>query len=364
METIRHILDNIKLSYPISTISNPEDILFIDIETTGFTAKTSKLYLIGCVFFEYEKWQTVQFFANDYSDEAKLLEEFFYFAKKYKKLIHFNGNNFDIPYILDKCKEFNLDYNFDSFEGIDIYKRVQPLKPLLKIENCKQKTIEKFLKIDREDIYSGGDLIGIYHEYVKSKDEDLKEKLLLHNFEDIAGMLELLPILSYSDLFNQKVKVLKVSASSFIDINGADKEELLMAFELPNPFPIPVTYLTNGIYFTGNGTQALLRVPIYNGELKYFFANFKDYYYLPFEDIALHKSVAAFVDKDKREQAKVSNCYTKKLSRFLPQWEPIFEPFFKESYNSKITYFELTDERKTDRQLFSDYANHILANLL
>ncbi|MCQ2524986.1 MAG: ribonuclease H-like domain-containing protein [Lachnospiraceae bacterium] len=364
MEIIKNVLQNKEIKYPLENVGKIEDLLFLDIETTGFSSKMSKLYLIGCVYYKNEVWNTIQFFANEYSDEKELLEEFFEFAKPYKTLIHFNGNNFDIPYLLDKCKEFNLDRNFDSYEGIDIYKRIQPLKSFLKLINCKQKTIEGFLGINREDKFSGGDLIGVYHDYVSDKDEQKKGLLLLHNFDDICGILDILPILYYCDLFKSKLIVTKVSAGTYKDINGNDKLELLMDFDIPFNLPVPVASRNGNIYFTASNAEGVFRVPIFEGELKYFFANYKEYYYLPIEDMALHKSVASFVDKSRREQAKASNCYIKKTSRFLPEFDNVINPFFKSDYSSKELYWEITEERKTDRNLFSAYSSHLMANLL
>lgn len=364
MEIIERILPDFQPKYPLEKIGKIEEILFIDIETTGFSPKMSKLYLIGCVYYKDNTWNTIQFFSEEYKDEKELLEAFYEFAIDFSYLIHFNGNNFDIPYLTDKFKEFDLPYDFEKFEGIDLYKRVQPLKNLLKLINCKQKTIEAFLKIDREDKYSGGDLIGIYHDYVKNPDEEKKKLLLLHNYDDICGLLEILPILFYCDLLTTKFVVTKVSAGSYKDINGNDKLELLMYFDLPFNLPIPVSSMNSNIYFTAKENEGMIRVPIYEGELKYFFANYKEYYYLPIEDIALHKSVAAFVDKSRRQQAKASNCYIKKTGRFLPQWDNVINPFFKEDYSSNNLYWEITDERKTDRNLFSAYVSHILLNII
>jgi len=114
------------------------------------------------------------------------------------------------------------------------------------------------------------------------------------------------------------------------------------------------------LYYQGIEDLKKLNVPIYEEELKYFYANYKDYYYLPTEDVALHKSIASFVDKDYRIQACASNCYTRKISRFLPQWKILMEPFFKREYKSKDLFFELTDDIKKNRELFSIYASHIL----
>lgn len=363
MEIYDNTLENITLSYPLKSIAPLEDILFIDIETTGFTAKTSNLYLIGCLYYD-GAFKTKQFFAEQFSDEKELIEEFFNFAKDFKTLIHFNGNNFDLPFILGKCKEHSLDYNFDSFEGIDIYKRIAPYKVFLKLENCKQKTIESFLGIHREDKFTGGDLIGIYKDYVTTHDEDSKKFLLLHNFEDVKGMLEILPALSYVDLFTKDLTVTKVSASYYEDESGATHSEITMTIDLPTELKVPVSFLYDRCYFSGASKQGMLRVPLYEEEMKYFYANYREYYYLPDEDIALHKSVAAFVDRDHREQAKANNCYTRKFAKYLPEWDAMIEPFFKRDYDSKELFFELTDERRTDRNLFNGYSSHVLNHMI
>ena len=94
--------------------------------------------------------------------------------------------------------------------------------------------------------------------------------------------------------------------------------------------------------------------------MKYFYSNYKDYYYLPEEDVALHKSIAGFVDKEHRIQATAANCYTRKYSLYLPQWDTVFEPFFKRDYKSKEYFFELTDDMKTNREFFVLYIQHVL----
>lgn len=363
MLIVENEVTNPIIIYPLDKIGKKEDILFLDIETTGFTARTSKLYIIGCLYFR-EGWKTIQFFAEEYSDELELLTEFLKFAKSFNVLIDYNGNNFDIPYLEAKCKEFGIEEDFSSFSGIDLYKRIAPYKNFLKLENCKQKTVEKFLNIKREDEFSGGDLINVYHEYVSSKDADSKKFLLLHNFEDLKGMLSLVPVLAYSDIFSSKLTVTKVSASFYEDESKATHSEIMMIINLPSDLVTPVSFLYDRCYFSGAGNQGMLRVPLYEEEMKYFYANYKDYYYLPGEDLALHKSVSSFVEKDYREQAKASNCYTRKSSRFLPEWDDLVLPIFKRDYDSKEIFFELTDELKTDREMFSKYASHVLNHMV
>ena len=133
-----------------------------------------------------------------------------------------------------------------------------------------------------------------------------------------------------------------------------------MSLKLPTPLPTDISYGANDCRFSGSKDEGWLRVPLYEEEMKYFYSNYKDYYYLPNEDMAIHKSVSSFVDKEYRQQAKAKNCYTRKRSSYLPQWDALFSPFFKRSYDDKALFFELTDELKTKREAFNLYAQHVL----
>lgn len=356
-------LEGFTPSYPLEQIAPLEKLLFLDIETTGFTAAGSDLYLIGCAYYSAGVYHIRQWFAENPLEQKEILESFFAFSSAFTHLIHFNGNTFDLPYLIQKCKQFDLSYDFGSFQGIDLYRRIAPYKTFLKLPNCKQKTIEYYLGIYRKDKYTGGELIQVYKDYCSQPSTEQLFDLLLHNAEDLQGMLQILPILSYHDLFNGTLTAKRVQANYYTDMNGIRRQELMMKFSLPTSLPVCVTAMGKGCHFKGEAEEGTLLVPIYEEEMKYFYANYRDYYYLPSEDLALHKSIASFVDKDYRKQATASTCYTRKYSSFLPQWEIIGEPFFKRDYKSAELFFELTDEIKKDRELFSLYASHVLNEL-
>lgn len=361
MRTIRRKRNDIHLDYPLASEVPFEKVLFVDIETTGFAARSSILYLIGGAYYENGTWNTIQWFATTYEEEKEIIAAFFKFSKgRFSHLIHFNGNNFDLPFILQKCSHYKLPYDFSDFTGIDIYKRIAPFKRFLRLENCKQKTLEQFLEIYREDTLNGGQLISLYHEYVKNRSDDVYDAILLHNCEDLTGMFRILPVLSYADIFSDKTKVKKVQANYYRDLDGSRHQELYMKLSFRSPLPKEISYSINSCYFRGSGRAGMLRVPLYEEELKYFYSNYRDYYYLPTEDVAIHKSIASFVDKEHRSQAKAHNCYTRKRSSYLPQWEVIFEPFFKRDYKDPALFFEVTDSFKKDRQAFQTYAFHVL----
>ena len=166
-------------------------------------------------------------------------------------------------------------------------------------------------------------------------------------------MLEILSMLAYYDLFNQPVKARRVQANSYKDVNGNRRKELVILFQPETPLPRPVSASAGGCYFRGDGTECSLKIPIFEEELKYFYSNYQDYYYLPTEDVGLYKAY--------RLQASAANCYTRKVSSYLPQWDFVFSPFFKRDYKSRELFFELTDELKKNRQTFSVYASHVLS---
>jgi hypothetical protein len=65
------------------------------------------------------------------------------------------------------------------------------------------------------------------------------------------------------------------------------------------------------VYLALGGEQAKLRIPLTDGTARLYYKDYKNYYYLPQEDMAVHKSVAGFVDKAHRQKATPDNCYTK-----------------------------------------------------
>ncbi len=338
-----------------------ENSIFFDIETTGFSPVSSSLYLIGCMYRQGQNLVIEQFLAEKKEEETQLIEAFLTLLNSFNTIISFNGVGFDLPFIKAKCDRYKLNEHFKDFQYIDIFKLVGEIKFLLKLGNYKQKTIESFLGIARDDMYSGGELINVYEEYVKNHRKSEEDLLLLHNFEDVTGMLDLLPILSYSQVLHGAYSLKTVEIAPFTSYDGETREECIITLENDYPVPRRVSFEHQGFYFTINKEVTKLRVPLYTGELKYFYPDYKDYFYLPMEDMAVHKSVATFVEKGYRERAKACNCYSRKSGTFLPQLDSIMKPFFKQDYKDKITYFELTDDFLNSDIMLRRYVDHIFS---
>lgn len=109
--------------------------------------------------------------------------------------------------------------------------------------------------------------------------------------------------------------------------------------------------------------QSKLRIHLFEGTLKFFFDHPEDYYYLPAEDMAIHKSVATYVDKDFRKR-QLPTTVTQKRRYLCSTIRNIDHAFFKESNKDKLTYFELTREFLDSDSLLRQYTSHVFRHFL
>lgn len=335
---------------------HPADVLFFDIETTGFSPRSSSLYLIGVMYYEHDSWKLRQWLAETESDEPLLLRSFVQFAADYVYLIHFNGDRFDLPYVKAKCNTHNLAFLPDQLNSIDIYQKVKPLKKYLKLAHLNQRSLEEYLETDRTDTASGGDLIPICREFQKSHDPLLCEQLLWHNRDDLKGLPGLFPLLSYLDLINGRFTITHIEVSE----ESENSFSLLIRASLPGNLPKPISCRLDFGYLTAHDQTCKIQILGFKGTLKYFFRDYKNYYYLPAEDTAMHKSVASFIEKSYRVPAKAATCFQKKSGCFLPQATELYAPVFKENYSDPVTYFECTPEFLNNKENLLAYIQNMI----
>ena len=224
-------------TYRFELLAPKERILFYDIETTGLSMAKASMYLIGAVFFEDGRWKLRQFFAESQYDETKLLEGFFGLVNERKRLgrvflVSYNGDGFDLPFLKGCLRQYGLPYDFTGTFSLDLLKKVRPYRKLTGLSDCRLKTVEKLCGIEREDRYSGGELIYVYEEYLrlsgldpescentelnrKLKDELLRT-LLLHNAEDILDMPLIMDVLAYESLFEGGFTVTESAVSGAV----------------------------------------------------------------------------------------------------------------------------------------------------
>lgn len=354
MQIIKNTLSS-AIFEDFSCYFNPEEVCLFDIETTGFSARHTKLYLIGCCYICDGKKQIIQWFNDDGHSEEFILEAFMDFIKSYKYLLHYNGDGFDIPYIEKKCSKFSLNNTMKQLISIDLYKKLKPFKEFMHLDNLKLKSIEQFLGIYREDKYSGGDLINIYNDYLKCPSEEAFDLLMLHNYEDLEGLFDCFQMLALETLIRPD-----------FTINNLYVKNNNLCFELKIPVNMPkrIIYSSKGIVISIYKNNIVVSVPIIEGILKRFYDNPTEYYYLPSEDRAIHKSVATYVDKSHRIKATRENCYCNTEGIFITQLEGTLTPSYKNEYNDKESYIMLIDSFLDNQTLLYEYITIILKQMI
>ncbi len=409
----------------IYTIGVPEDVLFFDIETTGLSARSAGLYLIGVLTYTDKNWTLLQYFCENVADEPAVLQAFFDLLRTKKILISYNGDGFDIPFLRHMVEQYGLHaprphhstaprdrvdcldtdsstiadtrplYSFDTVESFDLFKKFRPLKCLLGLPDLKLKSCERFLGIDREDRFTGGELIEVYFEWQKTKTPALLDTLLLHNAEDIANLPNLLPLLRYRSLPHSDFQLRAherlqdggtplvhlsftllspMSPSAHAPAENATREVTddrrqhcidagengtrevtddrrlhWPALTLPKPMDLRGDFWA----LHAEGSAVELYVQLFEGERKLFFADFEHYYYLPAEDQVIHQSLAEFVDRSARKKACAQNCYQRVSGCFLPEFSEVYTPALRAEYRDKLRYAQYSDT------LFDDEAKTV-----
>ncbi len=317
-------------------ISGPSGV-FLDIETTGLKKESSSIYLIGLAFHnddEQAGLREILIFAESPDEERDILLEFNRFISKEfhgkERFITYNGHSFDLPFLKLRSEKQGiapLDTLSDGSD-IDLYKLIRPYKNVFSLNRLGQKDIEDFLMIKREDKHSGGELISVYYEYVETGDKILLDLLLTHNREDVLGMLEILSIFSYIDIFKEADSGRMMDSSEFsisraytekhTGFDGLENEQLILEFSIPRSVPHPRLFHSGALFLSVSGNAGKLTIPLYTGKLKHYFENYKDYCYIPSEDRAILKTLGKLMKSEETVKATAETCYIKASGTFLP----------------------------------------------
>ena len=121
---------------------------------------------------------------------------------------------------------------------------------------------------------------------VSSHDESLLDDMLTHNHDDIRGLISI----------SEFVNIPHIPDDFQIDDISDTIDSITYNCSIPK-LPCRITESLNGILVNACDTHMHVVVPkTRDTEMKYFFKDYKNYYYLPMEHMAIHKSMAAYVD--------------------------------------------------------------------
>ncbi len=169
-----------------------------DIETMGLSSQRD--IIISASFCDEDGENLRQYFCDDPESEylliTKIIEEF----ESLDALITYNGESFDVPFVMSRAKKYGLDDGFPYIWNIDVYRILRNYWAAGKLlPSLSQTSVENALGISslRTDTIDGGECIPLYNRYLAKGDEESKEKILLHNGDDIRQLARISSKLSF-----------------------------------------------------------------------------------------------------------------------------------------------------------------------
>jgi len=195
----RQRFDELEASAELCHVADggPEDVLFMDLETCGFSG--SCIFLVGLMACEGGELVFAQHLARSYAEEAAILRAFVERLTQAAVLVTFNGKAFDMNMIRERA----------AFHGVDLPivdgppdNRMPPHLDLLHearrrwkhtLPNCRLQTLESHLcqRVRQGDI-PGSAIPDAYHRFVDTGDARELADILHHNLLDLLTMAQLL----------------------------------------------------------------------------------------------------------------------------------------------------------------------------
>lgn len=282
------------------------NIRALHIETTGFSRNNSIVFLAGCLQADQppDKWLLKQWLLDDPSSEKELLDALADEIQENACLLHYNGLQFALPFLEKRCARWDAPVTWQNCGQLDLYRTLRPCQKLLGLAHMRLCDLEKFLGLPRPDGPSGKEYIALFKKYIACRQPDLEEILLDYSQQCLCGLMHSVGALAYlaflqGDFRLERSQIVQDTLTCSLKLSTA----------LPRPFSLDCHPKPWSI--SGSGCQAQMTFLLENGCLRMYYPNYKDYYYLPAEDTAIHKSVGAYADKKNRVPATEENCFTR-----------------------------------------------------
>lgn len=313
-------------------IAMADKTLLLNIETTGLSSRNAFIYMIG-LGWQHDAVLTFEcLLAESRMDERKLLDAFHDRLLAFDQIFTYGGHSFTYRFLTERWYNYHdeKDNLFDGIQTDDLQKDISAYKAFLPLADLKKLTVEQFLRFNRQSLQTGKEMIDIYTQWERSHATDLRAMLLAHHTDDMQSLIQLQSLSAYTGFWKGYFTVLSWQI---------EKNHCIFRLSLAETIMQPIQYQTEYAVVSLDANEAIVTVQVYSGRLKHFLPGpVKDYYYLPAEDQAVHRSVACYVDKAYRQKATAATCYITRESFFLPTGQNDLYPHFQEGYHTKPYY--------------------------
>lgn len=172
----------------------PQDVLYIDTETTGLAGGAGTLaFLIGAEFVDGSAFRVRQWLLPGPQHEAAVMRELAEFASRFKAVVTYNGASFDLPLLRNR---FVLHGHSDPWADAWHVDLLHAARRLYKgrFANCALQTIERRVLgqgRSRTDV-PGREVPERYRAFLRTPSATLLEGIVEHNRQDVIMLAALL----------------------------------------------------------------------------------------------------------------------------------------------------------------------------
>jgi len=177
-----------------------EDILFLDLETTGLRSNGIFAFMIGLGYYVNEQFIVEQIFLPDPEAEVNSFDRLLELVNEKSLLITFNGKTFDLPVLESRLLYHQIWLNLRAMEHLDLLHLARRLWKN-KLPSCALETIEFYILgqiRDKELDIEGGEIPQTYFSFLLNGNPELMQRVFLHNHTDILHTAALFTLICNS----------------------------------------------------------------------------------------------------------------------------------------------------------------------
>lgn len=172
----------------------PDEILFLDTETTGLAGGTGSLaFLVGLGWWEAGSFTVRQLFLAGPGREAPMLAAIAEVSSRFRVVATYNGGSFDLPLLRTRALLARRDDPCAGLVSWDLLTAVRRLWGR-RLRDCRQQTAEAAIcgLVRAEGDIDGALIPQTYFRYLQEGDVGLLPNVMRHNRRDLCGMGHLL----------------------------------------------------------------------------------------------------------------------------------------------------------------------------
>ncbi|TCJ18531.1 hypothetical protein EZJ19_02120 [Parasulfuritortus cantonensis] len=185
------------LDAPLAVLADvapaPDELLFLDTETTGLAGGTGTLaFLLGLARLEADGLRLRQYFLTGFGGEAAMLEHARPWLAEAGQLVTYNGKSFDVPLLVTRHRLRRLACPLDGKPHIDL---LHPTRAAFasRWQDCRLQRAEvELLGLVREDDLPGWLVPQVWGDFVRTRRLGEVARVLEHNRLDVVSLAALL----------------------------------------------------------------------------------------------------------------------------------------------------------------------------